>query len=73
MSPLKLTDDQIDQIFRAAAPLAPHDRDAFLRDVAERLSKTVVGEGSVYKACVEAQRSFLDYPQFGSGHWAKHR
>jgi hypothetical protein len=72
---IKLSDDELDQIFRCAGPLEPHDRDAFLRDVAERLSKTIVGPGSVYKACVEAQKSFLNgnYPVFGSGHWAKHR
>jgi hypothetical protein len=27
MSPLKLTDDELDQVFRAAQPLAPADRD----------------------------------------------
>jgi hypothetical protein len=73
--PLALSDQELDQVFRAAAPIAPHDRDAFLQDVAQRLTGITIGPGSVFRACHEAQRSFLNgnYPQFGSGHWSKHR
>jgi hypothetical protein len=67
MSPLKLTDDELDQVFRAAQPLLPRDRDAFLRDVAERLARIPIGPGSVYKACAEAQRQFFDPPDFSTG------
>jgi hypothetical protein len=34
---LRFSDSQLDQIFRAAAPLAPGDRAAFLEDVASAL------------------------------------
>jgi hypothetical protein len=72
---IKLTDAELDQVFRAAQPLPLHDRDAFLQDVAARLSGVTIGPGSVFRACHEAQRQFLNgnYPQFGSGHWSKHR
>jgi hypothetical protein len=74
--PIRLTDAELDQVFRAAAPLAPADRDAFLQDVARRLSAiTDVGPGAVYKACVAAQREFFEPPDldFGSGRWSKYR
>src|SRR6185369_10040998 len=35
--PLRLTDDQLTAVLRAATPLATGDRDAFLRDVAAAL------------------------------------
>jgi hypothetical protein len=74
MSPLKLTDDELDQVFRAAQPLAPADRDQFLKDVAMRLSGTTVGPGSVFRACYEAQRQFFDYPgDLATGSWGKYR
>jgi hypothetical protein len=74
MSPLKLSDSELDQVFRAAAPLAPADRDAFLKAVAQRLSGLAdVGPGAVYRACLEAQRCFLEYPVSQSGSWGKYR
>jgi hypothetical protein len=38
MGPLKLSDSELDIVLRAAAPLAVENRDAFLREVAERLA-----------------------------------
>jgi hypothetical protein len=38
MMPLALTDSEMDIVMRAAQPLAVQDRDAFLRDIAERLA-----------------------------------
>ena len=35
MTPLKLTDTELDIVFAAARPLEVADRDLFLRDVAE--------------------------------------
>jgi hypothetical protein len=37
MAPLRLTDEQLDAVFRAARPLRVQDRDAFLQDVAAAL------------------------------------
>jgi hypothetical protein len=74
MSPIRLTDDELDQIFRAAQPLALADRDAFLKDVAQRLSGVAdLGPGAVYRACLEAQRALMDYPVFENGRWGKYR
>jgi hypothetical protein len=74
MPPLALSDTELDQIFRAAQPLPVADRDAFLRAVAERLTGVTIGPGSVYKACHEAQRQFLAYPDLANGgSWAKYR
>jgi hypothetical protein len=76
---IKLTDSELDQVFRAAAPIPAHDRDRFLKDVAERLAGVTIGPGSVYKACHEVQRELLrgNYPDFtnggGGGSWSKYR
>jgi hypothetical protein len=37
MAPIRLTDEQLDAIFRAARPLRVEDRDAFLQEVARAL------------------------------------
>jgi hypothetical protein len=37
-TPLRLTEAQLDQVFRAARPLHRADRDAFLKAIAHRLS-----------------------------------
>jgi hypothetical protein len=60
-------------IVRSAQPLAPADRDQFLKDVAMRLSGTTVGPGSVFRACHEAQRQFFDYPDLATGSRGKYR
>jgi hypothetical protein len=71
---LKLTDTELDQVFRAAAPLPPADRDGFLKSVAERLAQTTIGPGAVFQICRDVQKQFLNgnYPDLGSGHWSKY-
>jgi hypothetical protein len=59
MTPLKLTDTELDIVFAAARPLAVQDRDAFLRAVAERLSSLPhLGDGLVFQICREVQREW---------------
>lgn len=71
---IRLTDSELDQVFRAAQPLPPGDRDQFLQNVASKLAGVTIGPGSVYKVCVEAQRELLrgNYPELGSGSWSKY-
>ena len=59
MSPIALSDDQLDIVRRAAEPLHPHDRGAYLQVVAELLNGAEIGDGLVARACREAQRRFL--------------
>jgi hypothetical protein len=67
--PIRLTDEQLDAIMRAARPLAPADRGAFLQAVAEGLRGREVGDGAVYLAICAAQRQHwqppLDAPKIG--------
>jgi hypothetical protein len=56
---LKFSDDQLDIIQRAAAPLHQDERAAFLTTVAELLRGQEIGDGSVARAAAEAQRKFL--------------
>jgi hypothetical protein len=74
---IRLTDSELDQVFRAALPLPVGTRDQFLQIVAERLSVpgTTPGPGTVYRVCCAVQKELLNgnYPQFGSGHWSNHR
>ena len=61
-TPVKLTDDELDAVFRAAAPLAVEDRDQFLCDVAAELRGREVGPGLVARVCVEVQKRYLFAP-----------
>ena len=63
--PLALTDDQLTAILHGAQPLRPHDRDDFLREVANALANSggPVGDGDVNRAIRAAQRKFFDPPQ----------
>jgi hypothetical protein len=62
MPALRLTDQQLDAIHRAAWPLASHDRAPFLEAVAAKLSERpeLLGDGHVARSCIEMQRRFLD-------------
>jgi hypothetical protein len=63
VSPIRLTDAQLDQVFRAARPLAVRDRDAFLRMVADALRDyREPGDGQVFRAVLQAQKTFFDPP-----------
>jgi hypothetical protein len=62
-NPIALTDDQLDIIQRAAEPLNPHDRGAYLETVAELLNGHELGDGIVARAAREAQRRFWRAPK----------
>ena len=57
-----LSDDQLDQVFRAARPLHVRDRDAFLVAVADGLRGKAIGDGEVFRAVRDAQRRFYEAP-----------
>ena len=63
MSVLHLSDDQLDQVFRAARPLHVRDRDAFLQAVADGLRGKVIGDGEVFRVVRDAQRRFYQAPE----------
>jgi hypothetical protein len=52
--PLALTDAQWDIVQRAAEPLHPRDRGAYLEAVAELLREVEIGDGAVARAAREA-------------------
>jgi hypothetical protein len=60
--PLRLTDDQLAAVLRAAEPLALGDRSAFLQDVAATLRGQELGDGAVYRVIVQAQQKYFDPP-----------
>jgi hypothetical protein len=57
--PIALTDAQLDTIMRAATPLAPPDRRAFLAAVADALQGVVE---IVSRVCAEQQRRWFTPP-----------
>jgi hypothetical protein len=60
MPPLfSLSDEQMDTVRRAAEPLHPVLRAPFLQTVANLLAGEAIGDGSVARACREAQREFV--------------
>jgi hypothetical protein len=62
-SPLALSDDDLSAIMRAAAPLRPHERDGFLRDIANEISKLpAVGPGALHRVITLVQRKHFDAP-----------
>jgi hypothetical protein len=66
MTPMaRLTDDEVETVMLAARPLAPHQRDAFLRTVADELARCgMIGPGALHRICVSVQRQFLASPVF---------
>jgi hypothetical protein len=75
MSPLRLSDSQLDAIMRAAQPLPVHMRDGFLKAVAERLRGQELGDGEVGRAIREVQSKFFDPPILeratGTSKWSR--
>jgi hypothetical protein len=68
MGPLKLTDDQLSAVMRAAAPLAQNVREDFLETLAARLcGLRELGDGAVYRVIREVQAEFLEPPHFEHG------
>jgi hypothetical protein len=60
--PIPLSDDEMDAVYRACAPIAPNRRGSFLQALAAELNGKPIGEGSVYRAIVAVQRAYFDPP-----------
>jgi hypothetical protein len=60
--PLRLTDDQLTAVLRAAEPLAVGDRGAFLQDVAAALQGQELGDGTVYRVVAQVLRGYYEPP-----------
>jgi hypothetical protein len=61
---LRLTDAQLDAVLRAAQPLAPADRGAFLEALAQALAGyQEIGDGQLYVVIREVQRRHFDPPR----------
>src|SRR5262249_54333416 len=60
---VSLTDSELDLVMNAARPLAPPDRDRFLRHIAQVLAAMPVrGDGSVYRAITTVWQHHFDPP-----------
>jgi hypothetical protein len=70
--PIQLSDTQLEQIMRAAAPLAPSDRAAFLADVAAALHGLALGDGAVFRVIREIQGRYFHPPEFAQGGCGKY-
>jgi hypothetical protein len=75
MSPLRLTDEQLSAIMRAAQSLPVHTRDSFLQAVAECLQGKELGDGEVGRAIREVQKRYFDPPILeraaGTSKWSR--
>ena len=72
--PLRLSDSELDAVMRAAAPIEPASRGAFLEAVAARLARTSeLGEGVVFRICAELQRQYFSAPSFNVDNGASRR
>ena len=59
MTPLRLTDEQLDQVMRTAAPIPLELRDDYLQRVADQLRGPEFGDGEVYRACGAAAKAVM--------------
>jgi hypothetical protein len=61
---IKLSDAELRIVVEAARPIAPHNRDAFLRAIASELANLGdrLGPGSVARAVRLVQRAYFDAP-----------
>jgi hypothetical protein len=64
---IQLSDSQLEQILRAAAPLPPADRSAFLTDVATALRGQTLGDGAVFRIVRDTQERYFHPPEFTAG------
>lgn len=62
MPPLRLSDDQMSMITRAAEPLQPADRGPFLQRVATLLNGHELGDGVISRVARQAQGEFFRAP-----------
>lgn len=65
-NPIHLSDSQLEQLLRAAAPLAPKDRSPSLADVAEALRGQALGDGAVFRIIREIQGRYFHPPEFST-------
>ena len=61
--PISLTDSELDAVMNACRPLAPHERDRFLKAVAQAIVNLPErGPGSVCRAIHATFRTYYDPP-----------
>jgi hypothetical protein len=73
MTPIALTDEQLSAVMRAAAPLLPQDRSAFLEDLARELTALPdIGDGVLHRTIASVQRKHWSPPR-ETGHNATPR
>jgi hypothetical protein len=66
ISPVSLTDMQLDAVLAAAHPLAPDQRSAFLADVARSLAnERTIGDGLLHRVIMHVQKRYFDPPDLG--------
>jgi hypothetical protein len=66
-SPISLTDSELTAIMDAARPLQPHDRDRFLRQIAEAIvAMPERGDGAIHRAIRSVWREYFDVPDLRS-------
>lgn len=71
---LALSDDELQIVMSAAAPIRPADRDQFLRDCASELSKfEVIGPGIIARVAAKVQREHMNPPRSGRPSEGKYR
>ena len=71
--PLRLTDSELDAVFAAARPLAPHLRDEFLQAVADALSgQHELGPGVVFRILRDLQKRYFDPPDTSTDDMIRH-
>ena len=59
-TPIALTDQQLDAVVRAAAPLEPRARVEFLEELANSLqAQPELGDGVVFRVIAATQRRFV--------------
>jgi hypothetical protein len=65
--PIALSDDELQAVMDAARPLAPRDRDQFLRRIAAVITALPVrGPGVIHRAIRSTWREFYDVPDLRS-------
>ena len=56
---ISFTDDQLRDVLECAAPLPPESRDVYPQTLAAELKGTDLGDGTVHRAAIKAQRDVV--------------
>jgi hypothetical protein len=66
--PIALSDDELQAVMDAAKPLAPRERDRFLKAVALAITALPegIGPGSIHRAIASVWREYYDAPDLRS-------